>query len=63
MVAQGVGGLTMYGYRQDPGREVGRVALLNIVDDVTMLACSFGPPQVACAYKEGNRRLPSLDHL
>ena len=35
----------------DSGRqEMGRVTLLNIVDDVTMWSCSFGPPQEACPY-------------
>ena len=39
-------------------REMGRVPLLNIVDDVTMWSCSFRPPQEACTFEEGDRERP-----
>ena len=43
-------------------RGMGRVPLLNIVDDVTMWSCSLRPPQEACVFEEGDRTRPGLDH-
>ena len=44
------------------GRKMGRVPLLNIVDDVTIRSCSFRPPQEGCSFEEGDRTSPGLDY-